>query len=73
MSSKYVYTTVKAKTTATDGLRVRSGASLNGKIKTTVPYGTTVTIISFYNKSWYKVKLSNGTIGFASTSYLKIS
>lgn len=73
MSSKYVYTTVKAKTTAEDGLRVRSGASLNGKIKTTVPYGTTLTIISFYNKSWYKVKLSNGTIGFVSTSYLKIS
>ncbi len=73
MSSKYVYTTVKAKTTATSGLNVRSGASMNGKIKTTVPYGSTVTIISFYNKSWYKIKLSNGTIGFASTDYLKIS
>jgi uncharacterized protein YgiM (DUF1202 family) len=70
MVSKYITTSVSAKTTA-DLLRIRSGPSLSSSVKTTVPEGTKVTITNYYDKSWYKVKLANGTVGYASTDYVK--
>ncbi len=70
LSSKYVTTSVSAKVTA-DYLNIRSGASLSASVKTGAPYGTKCTIIAYIDKSWYKVKLSNGTIGYASTSWIK--
>lgn len=63
--------TVKAKTTA--ALNLRKGPGTKYGVVKVVAKNTTVTVIEATNKSWYKVKLSNGTTGYFSTSYLKIT
>ena len=56
---------VKVKTT----LNFRQGPGTNQKIIARLQNGTKVTVISKTN-SWYKVKLSNGKVGYVYSSYL---
>lgn len=50
-------------------LNVRSGPGTNYSIKTSVKSGQVVIILSEYD-GWYKVKLSNGITGWASSKYI---
>ena len=50
-------------------VNIRIGAGTNNTIKTVVPYGTKLTLISKSN-GWYNVKLENGTTGWISGKYI---
>ena len=50
-------------------INIRTGAGTNNTIKTVVPYGTKLTLISKSN-GWYNVKLENGTTGWISGKYI---
>ena len=50
-------------------VNIRTGAGTNNTIKTVVPYGTKLTLISKSN-GWYNVKLENGTTGWISGKYI---
>lgn len=52
-------------------LNIRSGARVDRDIVTKVPQGTKMTIKSVLN-DWYKVQLEDGTIGWASATYVKV-
>lgn len=51
-------------------LNIRSGPGTTYTIITKVPKGTAVTILESQS-GWHKVKLGNGTIGWASQTYVK--
>ena len=51
-------------------VRLRKGAGTNTGIIKEMAYGTTVTIVQKTSSSWWKVKLSDGTVGFVSTEYI---
>ncbi|MDO4459253.1 MAG: SH3 domain-containing protein [Clostridia bacterium] len=71
VKSPYVSVSVPAKTTGWQ-VNVRSKPSTSSSVVYNVyASGTKVTIIRFYNKSWYRVKLSNGKTGYMSTTYVK--
>ena len=53
-------------------VNIRTGAGTNNTIKTVVPYGTKLTLISKSN-GWYNVKLENGTTGWISKKYISTS
>ena len=57
--------------TATN-LNVRSSPSTTASILTTLPKGTTVSIIGAAN-GWYTIKLTDTQIGYVSSSYVTIS
>ena len=57
--------------TATN-LNVRSSPSTTASILTTLPKGTTVSIIGTAN-GWYTIKLANAQIGYVSSNYVTIS
>lgn len=52
-------------------LNIRSGARVDRDIITKVALGTKLTIRSVLN-DWYKVQLEDGTIGWASATYVKV-
>ena len=56
---------------ATANLNVRSGPSTSNSIIGVVYKGDNVSIVEKTNNYWYKVKLSNGKIGYCSATYLK--
>ena len=56
---------------ATANLNVRSGPSTSNSILGVVYKGDKVNVIEDTNSNWYKVKLSNGKIGYCSSAYLK--
>ena len=56
---------------ATANLNVRSGTSTSNSIIGVVYKGDNVSIVEKTNNYWYKVKLSNGKIGYCSATYLK--
>lgn len=58
----------KAKVTASS-LNIRSGAKIEREIVGTVAKDTELTLLAS-SGDWYKVKLSNGTIGWAVKSYI---
>jgi cell wall-associated NlpC family hydrolase len=64
-------TGTKATVTAS-ALNIRSGASTSYSIVTKTYSGESVEILESSN-GWYKVKLSNGKIGWASASYISTS
>lgn len=53
-------------------LNIRAGARVDRDIVTTVSEGTNLTILDVLG-DWYKVKLVNGTVGWANSSYIKVS
>ena len=57
-------------TVTADVLNVRSSASTSASVITTITEGTKVTCLKTSNE-WYYVKLSNGTKGWCSGTYLK--
>ena len=59
----------KATITASPRLNVRSGAGTSYSVISKVNYGESVQIIE-KNNGWYKIKLSNGTIGWGSSEYI---
>ncbi|MGL5316271.1 MAG: SH3 domain-containing protein [Peptostreptococcaceae bacterium] len=59
----------KAKVNA-NSLNVRSGAGTSYSVVTKVSNGTIVNLVEKSSNGWYKIKLSNGTVGWASGSYL---
>ena len=59
-----------ATVTATS-LNIRSGARTDRPVVATVSKGTQVTLLDSLN-DWYKVKLANGTVGWASTTYFSV-
>lgn len=59
----------KSGTVNTSYVNVRTGAGTTHSIKTVVPYGTKVKLISKSNQ-WYNVKLENGTIGWIKGDYI---
>lgn len=56
----------------TANVNFRAGTSLKSKILLVVKKDTSVEIIKTY-KSWYKVKLQNGKVGFISKKYISIN
>lgn len=75
ISGKYVKTksstsNTLVKNTANEFLNVRSGKGMKYSIKDTIPEGGTATLLSS-SGSWWKVKTSDGTIGYAYSGYLK--
>ena len=52
------------------GVRIRKGAGVDSAIIRELPYDTPLTLISDENKAWYKVRLSDGTVGFVSSDYI---
>ena len=64
-------TTSSKKLVATAGLNVRSGGSTKYKVIGYIKKNETVENIGVSSTGWYKVKLSDGTIGYASNKYLK--
>ena len=56
---------------ATANLNVRSGPSTSNSIVGLVYKGNSVDVIEHTNSNWYKVKLSNGKVGYCSSAYLK--
>ena len=66
----YQPTTVKTYTT-TASLNLRKMASTSGTILTTIPSGKKVIYLSTYG-SWYRVSY-NGTIGYVSSQYVKVT
>ncbi|MBP3888057.1 MAG: family 10 glycosylhydrolase [Cellulosilyticum sp.] len=57
--------------TTNTSVQLRSGARADRPVVTTVAKGTKVTLLDTLN-GWYKVKLSNGTVGWASTQYFAV-
>lgn len=71
-SNTEVISSDKKGTVTADALNIRSGASVStGKVSMAYK-GQVVDILGMSN-GWYKVKLSNGTIGWASGSYIKLN
>ena len=60
----------KYKVKATNGLRLRSGASTSKKIIETLKYGAIVTCHGYYTKEWLLVVSEKGNIGFCHGDYL---
>ena len=56
---------------STTGLNVRSGDSTSYKIIGYISKNEKVEMLEVSSSGWYKIKLSNGTIGYASNLYLK--
>jgi uncharacterized protein YgiM (DUF1202 family) len=54
----------------TDLVNFRSGMSTSSSVIKVLPSGTEVTIINKSSDTWYKVKLSDGTIGYINSTYL---
>lgn len=65
----------KAKVTSSNGLNVRSGAGTSYRVIDVLNYNDVVTLVdkNLYNNVWYKVKLSDGTIGYCSSTYLSVT
>ncbi|MGN0537912.1 MAG: SH3 domain-containing protein [Acutalibacteraceae bacterium] len=59
---------------ASTGLNLRKSPTTSSEVITILPNGSTVTLLSSekYNSVWYKVKTSDGTIGYCSSSYLVV-
>lgn len=57
----------------TSTLRLRKGPSTSYGIKRNIYKGYVVGIQKQYSNGWYKVKLKNGTTGYVSGAYLKIT
>lgn len=55
----------------TKSLNIRSGARLDRPVVGTIKEGAKVKLLDVIG-DWYKVKLSNGTVGWAKASYLKV-
>jgi len=54
-------------------LNVRSGPGTDYKIITKISKGTTLTVLDYDEKAeWYKVKLSDGTIGWCTAEYITL-
>lgn len=70
--SSGVYT---ARVISDNGLNVRSGPGTSYSIISVLNYNYTVTLVDnkLYNEVWYKVRLSNGTEGYCSSTYLSVS
>lgn len=51
-------------------VRLRKGAGTNTTILREMAYGTVLTILKKTSSSWWKVKLTDGTIGYVSTDYI---
>ena len=58
--------------TGANSLRVRSGPGTSYSRVTSISRGTTVTILGETN-GWYRVRLSNGTVGYCSKEYITVS
>lgn len=55
----------------TNGLNIRAGASVEREVVTQANAGTKVSILAVLN-NWYKVKLPNGTVGWANSNYINV-
>lgn len=62
----------KTGTVTATTLNIRAGARVDRDIVATVNEGTSLTILDVIG-DWYKVKLVNGTVGWANGSYIKVS
>lgn len=51
-------------------VRLRKGAGTNYDIIQEMSYGTKLTIVQKTTSSWWKVKLSDGTVGYCNTDYI---
>ncbi len=59
-------------TTTGDALRLRAAASANAKIYSLLEKGTKLDVLGEEN-GWYKVRCSDGTVGYVSADYVKVS
>lgn len=59
---------------ASTGLNLRSDPTTSASVIKVLPNGSTVILVSSekYNSVWYKVKTSDGTVGYCSSSYLVV-
>ncbi|MEF9990806.1 MAG: SH3 domain-containing protein [Romboutsia sp.] len=60
----------KGKVTASPSLNIRNGAGSNYSVIGKVSYGQVVELLEKSSNGWYKVKISNGTIGWGSGQYI---
>ena len=62
----------KVGTVTATTLNIREGARTDRAVVTKVSSGTKVTILNVLN-GWYKVRLTNGIVGWASSEYITVS
>lgn len=70
--SKSVSNKTTARVNVDDGLNLRESYTTNSKILDVLGPNETVTLVdsNVYNSIWYKVKTSNGKVGYCSGTYL---
>lgn len=57
-------------TTTTAALNFRTGPSTSNSIIRVLSNGTSVDVLDTSNSEWYKIKTSDGTVGYVSSGYL---
>jgi cell wall-associated NlpC family hydrolase len=74
-SSQYIKLNQTTTGTIVHSVSFRTGPSTSYRVMRYLQAGETVQILAKYNDYWYKVKASDGTIGYVSTSttYIKVS
>ena len=72
-NSSNTSTSTGKKLVATGGVNVRTGGSTKYKKIGYIKKNTTVEMLGVASTGWYKVKLSDGTVGYSSYRYLKES
>ena len=57
------------------GVNLRSGAGTNYSVLTVMAYNTPFTFVDgkLYNSNWYKIKLSDGTVGYIYSDYASVT
>lgn len=57
-----------------DGVNLRSGASTSYSVVTVMSYGTSFTFAdgNLYNDNWYKIRLTDGTVGYIYSDYASV-
>ncbi len=57
-----------------DGVNLRSGASTSYSVVTVMSYGTSFTFAdgNLYNGNWYKIRLTDGTVGYIYSDYASV-
>ncbi len=54
-------------------LRVRTGPGFDYEVITCIQKGTRLTVLDMSNAEWYKVRLQDGTVGYAYSYYITLS
>ncbi len=74
IGTDYTKSVLTGTVNASSGLNLRKSPTTGSDVITVLSNGSTVTLVSAekYNSVWYKVKTSDGTVGYCSSTYLVV-